>query len=126
MGTFDRQIATAKRLIEKNGQKITWRKLAKTTPDTDKPWIVEEDGETDYDNISIVFLPNNRQNNELIRYITGTEVTCGNVQGLMWGVPFTPSADDIVIRDGIELRIKSIDTLSPNGQIILHTIEFDQ
>lgn len=126
MGTFDRQIATAKRLIEKNGQKITWRKPGTSTPDTDKPWLPVATTPTDYTDISIVFLPNNRINNELLRYFGATEVTTGNVRGLMWAVSFVPTANDIVLRAGVELRVKSIDTLAPNGQVILHTIEFHE
>lgn len=126
MGTFDRQIATAERLIKKNGQKVTWRKPGTSTPDPSTPWLPAATAPTDYTDTSIVFLPNNRINNELLRYLGATEVTTGNVRGLMWAVPFTPAANDIVLRAGVELRVKSIDTLAPNGQIILHTIEFHE
>jgi len=126
MGQFDRQIETAKRLIAKNGQTVTWRKAGVDTPDTSKPWLPAADTPTDYDNVVICFLPPGRVGQELIRYLKGTEVTTGSVQGLMSAVSFEPAANDVVIRDGKTLRIKSIDPLSPNGQIILYTIEFDQ
>lgn len=125
MGKFDRQIETAKRLISKNGQTVTWRKVGVDTPDPSKPWKPAADTSTDTD-VVICFLPPGRIGQELIRYLKGTEVTTGSVQGLMSAVDFEPSANDVVIRDGKTLRIKSIDPLSPNGQIILYTIEFDQ
>ena len=125
MGQFDRAIETAKRLIAKNGQTVTWRKLGSTTPDPSTPWKPAADSPTDH-TAKIVFLPPGRIGQELIRYLKGTEVTTGSVQGLMSAVDFEPSANDVVIRDGNTLRIKSIDLLSPNGQIILYTLEFDQ
>lgn len=126
MGQFDRQIETAKRLIKKNGQLVTWRKLAATTPDASKPWLVAASTPTDYEDVSICFLPPGRVTQELIHYIKGSDVTTGNVQGLMAAQAFEPDAKDVVMRDGKTLRIKSIDPLAPNGQSILYTIEFDQ
>jgi len=125
MGQFDRQIETAKRLIAKNGQTVTWRKLGVATPDPSTPWKPAADTPEDH-SPKICFLPPGRVGQELIRYLKGTEVTTGSVQGLMSAVDFEPTANDVVIRDGKTLRIKSIDPLSPNGQIILYTIEFDQ
>jgi len=126
MGQFDRQIETAKRLIAKNGQTVIWRKPAVTTPDVLKPWKPAAATPTDYNDVKICFLPPGRVGQELVRYLKGTEVTTGSVQGLMSAVAFEPSANDIVIRDGKTLIIKSIDPLSPNGQIILYTIEFEE
>lgn len=126
MGRFDRQIETAKRLIAKNGQTVTWRKPAATTPDVSKPWLPVAALPTDYDDVVICFLPPGRIGEELIKFVKGSEVTTGSVQGLMASVSFEPDAKDIVLRDGKTLRIKSIDPLSPNGQVILYTIEFDQ
>ncbi len=63
----------------------------------------------------------------LVGYLKGTEVVTGSTKALMASVSFTPSIQDVVVRSsGETLRIKSIDPLSPNGQIILYTIEFDQ
>lgn len=125
MGQFDRAIETAKRLIEKNGQPVTWRKLVVDTPSPSAPWKPVSEGVNEYSTI-ICFLPLSRVGEELIRYLRGTEVTTGSVKGLMPVVDFEPSANDVVISNGNTLRIKSIDTLSPNGQIIVYTIEFDR
>jgi hypothetical protein len=129
MGRFDRQIETAKRAILKNGEFCTWRvpTAVVDTPPSDTPWKPTSDTPTDYDDISILFLPSSGSLNQLIHFIKGTEVTTGSTKALMASVAFVPSAKDVVIRSsGETLRIKSIDPLAPNGQNILYTIEFDQ
>jgi hypothetical protein len=123
MARFDRQIATALRLIQKNGQAITWRSLT-NDPDPAEPWnaantVVEHSG------IFICFVPvRDRETRKLFQYLTGMEVQVGQLAGLMGNVNFNPTAKDIVIRDGVELRISNLDLLSPNGQKILWTLEF--
>ncbi len=125
MGVYDRQIATALRLIKAKGQVVTWRKLDDGAPaDSSKPW--KPSAATPDDNtVSIVFLPPTKENKQLIRYLKGTEVPTGSLDGLMHAVSFEPAAKDIVIRDGKELVIKSIDPLSPNGEVILYFLEFE-
>jgi len=125
MGVYDRQIATAKRLISQKGQSVTWRQLADGAPvDSSKPW--KPSAATPTDNpVSIVFLPPLKENQELIRYLKGTEVPTGSVSGLMPAVTFAPAAKDVVIRNSVELVVKSIDPLSPNGEIILYFLEFE-
>lgn len=126
MGQFDRQIATAKRLIAKYGQTCIWRKVANGAPvDSLKPWKPTA-SETSDNNASIVFLPASRENRELLRYLKGTEIPVGSIQGLMPAVSFEPTLKDVVIRDGKQLRLKSIDPVSPNGEIILYTLEFEE
>lgn len=126
MARFDRAIESAKRNIARNGQSVTWRKLASETPDETKPWLVTADDPTDYEDVKICFLPPGRVGEELVAFLKGSDVTSGSVQGLMAAQTFEPDAADIVIRDGKTLRIKSIDPLSPNGQTVLYTIEFQQ
>lgn len=119
----DRYIALAKRLIEKSGQKVKWR-INLETPDADKPWKTQpitEDAE-DKD-VIIAFLPRDRLDTQLIR-ATDQSIPIGSVYGLMAPGDFSPSAKDTVIRDGNEIRINSIDTLSPAGVPLLYTIDF--
>lgn len=119
MGKFDRQIATAKRLIQKNGQLVQWKRTVKDLSTTN-PW---EQVETEpiLNDVYICFLPST---DPWIKYIKGTDVTAGALYGLMGQTSFDLSSGDVVIRDDKELRIKTIDKLSPNGQNILYTIEF--
>lgn len=125
MGRFDKQIATAKRAILKNGEKCVWRAPV-AVADPTKPWKPSSGAPVEYVDTPILFLPAGSIN-ALVRLIKGTEVPTGSTSGLMAEVAFVPSVKDVVRRsDGSTLRIKSIDPLSPNGQIILYTIEFDQ
>lgn len=125
MGVYDRQIATAKRLIAKFGQSVTWRVVADgTVSDADRPWLETPATPTDY-TVAIAFLPLERQFQELLRYIKGAEVATGSIYGLMGAVTFTPSLRDVVLRSAKEYRIRSIDELAPNGEPILYTVEFD-
>lgn len=126
MARFDRQIATAKRLIAKNGEKVKWRVIDDPTPtDPNKPWEPGPATPDDKD-VSICFLPIDRQTMETFNFIKGTEVPKGSVMGLMGQVNFEPNLKDVVIRDGKELRIASLDVLSPNGQKILYTVVFKE
>jgi hypothetical protein len=126
MGVFDRATATALRLIKKNGQSVVWRSNFDGSPiDSLKPWNKSDVTPTD-NNTVIVFLPiGARVERSTQRTQESDNVFTGYQYGYMGKVSFPISIKDVVIRNGIELRIKSIDTLSPNGEQILHEIEFE-
>jgi hypothetical protein len=124
MGVFDEEIQLALDLIEENGQFVVWRKLTNgVDPDPEKPW---EPGQATYvdNNVSIVFLPVDREGQESLHYMQNTEIATASLLGLMASVPFEPAEKDIVLRDSKELVIMSIDELSPNGQKILYELRF--
>lgn len=123
MARFDRAIATALKLIKKNGQEVVWRKVSTSIPDTAKPWLNGSATPVDKDCV-ICFLPINKEMREMLTFIRGTEVLGGSVAGLMGAVDFTPSPVDTVIRDGVVYTINNLDILAPNGQVVLYTIEF--
>lgn len=126
MGVFDRQIATAKRLITKNGAPMTWRTFADgALPDPSMPWKPGAAVPANH-GVHIVMLPENRLGYEWIKYLVGSDVPEGNGYGLMYAVPFTPSLNDTVVApDGRELKPTSIDPLAPNiTEIILYTVRF--
>lgn len=123
MGRFDRQIATALRLIKKNGQLVQWRQFQRADDPSD-PAAVIESAPVDRD-VYICFLPVDKDNKEFINYLRGTnEIKMGSLIGLMGQVSFEPDAADVVMRDGKPLEIFNVDLLSPNGQKILYTVEF--
>lgn len=125
MGQFDRQIATAQRLIKKNGQKIVWRKLADATPSNPaEPWNGGTNVPVEHSPF-LCFVPAKESATRVfMAYLAGTEIKTGRLAALMGAVDFVPDSKDIVVRDGVELRIDSIDVVSPNGQPILYMIEF--
>jgi hypothetical protein len=127
MARFDRAIKTAERLIERNGQSVIWRTVNDGTPsDPLKPWKPSDQADVDR-TAFICFLPVDKEAKQLFRFLRGTnDLPTGNIQGLMKGnVNFEPNLKDVVLRDGEILRIRSIDLLSPNGQKVLYTIEFE-
>jgi hypothetical protein len=125
MARFDAQIKTALRLIAKNGQAAKWRIVRDGAPvDSSKPWKPSQPATPVEHDVTICFLPITKEMRETIAYLRGTEVTTGSVMGYMGAVDFEPSSKDVVIRDGVEMRIENIDVLSPNGQIILYTAVF--
>lgn len=128
MALYDRQIETAKRMISKYGQSVTWRKRTEILEDDDKPWEPSEgdEGSPVDATVSICFLPMDLQNKKLIQYMTGKEVATGFLVGLMGEVSFSVDIKDTVVRGSEVLKIASIDTLAPNGRPILHTVEFQE
>lgn len=124
MGQFDWAIDLAKELIATNGQPVKWRVNRTVAPiDVNKPWDVAQAAPVDHD-VTIVFLPDNRDNRELIAYLRGTEVPKGRVTGLMAATSFDPAAKDTVLRNGVALSVECIDALAPDGNAILYTLEF--
>lgn len=123
MARFDRQIATALRLIAKNGRKVTWRQFQRTE-DPNEPGRVIASPPIDRE-ATICFLPVDRDNKRFLQYIAGSnELKIGSEVGLMGQVEFTPDGADVVLRDSETLQIANFDKLAPNGQNILYTIEF--
>lgn len=126
MGQYDRQIATAKRLIAKYGQSVTWRQIRNgAINNAATPWKPSASEVTEK-TAQIAFFPYTTENKQLLRHLLGTEVPVGSLTGYMPSVDFEPALKDTVVRDNKVLSIKSIDPISPNGQIILYTIQFEQ
>lgn len=127
MGEYDRQIATAKRLIAQKGRKVVWRKHAPgVLPDAAKPWEPGSDTTTDYP-VTIVFLPEGLQTRAFMQTVLGTDIVAGFDYGLMAAVSFAPTIKDEVYDEaGAELlrTVQSVDPLAPNGDIILYTLRF--
>lgn len=121
-GRYDRQVNTVKQLIAKYGQIVTFKRFG--FPDTGE-FAVEDITE----DIPMLFLSPSASGEsqlakELLQYLSGTTIASGVLRGYCGAFSQTPLLTDTFIRAGQELSIKAIDTLSPNGQVILHTVEF--
>lgn len=124
MAEYDRVIATATRLIKKKGQLVKWQIINDPVPpDSNKPWNQAAATPEEKD-VYICFLPIDRQTFETLGYMKGNEIPKGSVMGLMANVDFEPNLKDVVLRNNKQLRIETINILSPNGQQILYTIIF--
>lgn len=127
MARFDAQVKTALRLIEKNGQVVTWRIVRDEPPvDSAQPWKPTNDATPVEKNVSICFLTVDRQTFESLSFMDNGEIPQGAVMGYMGKVDFVPSLKDVVVRDGKELRVYYIDELKPNGQTILYKMVFKE
>lgn len=129
MGVFDRQIATAKRLIAKYGETVTWHSAPPSVPtDDDTPWNGTDVAPIDRPGIKVAFFPTESSIGQLIRMMRNSDVPTGNELGYMAQVPFEVSSlDTLTRRDGSVYRIKNIDPLDPNGEgVILYTLEFQE
>jgi hypothetical protein len=130
MGVYDRQIATAARLIAAKGQLCMWREPGTPTGPANIP---VEGVPADYP-VSIVFLSNSKNEGLaglLSMFRDLPDVPTGGMRGLMAAVPFTPSLMGRVARATTfaepALNImddKGIDVLNVNGEIILYYLRF--
>lgn len=121
MARYDSAIATAKRLIQKDGQTVTWSKSALTPIDPDQPWLGDTSVVTNYTPF-VCFVPASGGFYTLIQYLKGTEVPKTGTYGLMAPQAFMPEITDLVMRNNSPLKIATIDTLQPNEQVVLHIL----
>jgi len=129
MGVFDRQIRSVERLVKKYGQLVTIMSSVPDTPDPNKPWEQVEDVPVSTD-VYMVFLSPSVSGSallgkEFIEYVKGSELKVSEVRGYMATTSVKPKVSDVVLRDGKELKIRALDILSPNGQDLLYTVEFE-
>lgn len=125
MGVYDRQIAAAKRMIAKYGEKCVWNANgSEVAADPSKPWATTDASTTNYPNTTIAWFPMNEQTRKRLQYSKDSEVPTGSFQGYMPQVAFNPSLKDTITKkDGTILRIYDIDPIDPNGEgAILYTI----
>lgn len=123
MSQYARQIATAKRLIEKHGENVIWTKRVVT--EGDKPWK-EVAGQAEEFPVSMLFLrPGSSLATAIFQLMKGTDVVTGGVRALMAAqVSFEPEMTDYVVRDGVSMSISRFNPLAPAGIAILYEIEF--
>lgn len=117
-----RAIATAKRLIDKNGQSVVWRKPAPADP-TAKPWRDVRDGEPTDTPVKIVWVtPKFLQTMAFLINDKGTDVPKGVEQALMAAQTFEPELTDRVVIGGVEWSLFRVDPVKPNGTPILYRL----
>lgn len=118
MGVFDRQIASAKRMIAKYGEFCIFKQTGDGVPlDPEKPWEVPETDPVDHTNIKIAFFGLDVEKYKMYQEMFGTEVPTGIYMAYMANVPFTPSLKDSIRRkSGAMLSIVNINVVNPNGE----------
>lgn len=124
MGTYDRQVATAERLIREKGKAVQLVRQTTTTPDPTKPWEPGESTETLTDAYG-VFLNFNQNDMETMSKMAGaSEVQASDRKVLLAaaaaGNPPTTN-DKLRDADG-DWSIEWVQVLAPNGENILYTL----
>lgn len=130
MGVYDRQIASAKRIIAQKGQQVTWVSVGAGTGGTAAAPAAESLNEH---TVTIAFLPIDREYLRTIQSVMrDTDIASGYLQGLMGQVDFKPTLADRVIRrvNGVDETYRiipdnGIEEIDPNGEgVILYTVRF--
>lgn len=121
MARFDSAIATAIRLIKKNGMQCAWTKETLTPIDPSQPWLGDTSVDVVY-NPYICFVPASGSNYNLVKLLGGTETPAVKTWGLMAPQSFEPKLTDLVTRNGEPLKMGVLDSLQPNEQIVLYMI----
>lgn len=124
MGTYDRQVATAERLIREKGKPVQVVRQSTTLPDPDRPWEPGEPVETLTDAYG-VFLNFNAEDMETMSKMAGaSEVQSSDRKVLLAaaaaGTPLTTN-DKLRDADG-DWSIEWVQVLAPNGENILYTV----
>lgn len=124
MGTYDRQVATAERLIREKGKPVQVVRQSTTLPDPNRPWEPGEPVETLTDAYG-VFLNFNAQDMETMSKMAGaSEIQSSDRKVLLAaaaaGAPLTTN-DKLRDADG-DWSIEWVQVLAPNGENILYTV----
>jgi len=127
MGYYDRQIATALRMIEAKGQAVTWEQRTASGGTAAKP------GDTVVAThaVNIAFLPLEREYLQtFLSMMKGTDVPSGLILGYMGQVDFVPTLKDTVLRGSERLSIaddNGIEVYDPNGEgVILYVLRLSR
>lgn len=127
MERFDRQIKTAQRLIKKNGQAVVWVEKGSTSGvNPPNAWRgADAAANVRHEGVMICFVPiESKEDLAAFRFMHESDVQVGSTFGLMGAVPFNPTANHYIERDGEILNIRKLDCLKPNGKPILYLVEF--
>lgn len=121
--TYQRQIATVKRLIAEKGGLCTY--VSKTTGsslDSSKPWRETNNGDLEVPNIRAVFIPAKKGRTEQDRVQSGVNEVYIAAASLP---DVSPKPGDAIIRanETTQWRVTTVDTLNVNGELIVHIIQ---
>lgn len=121
MGVFNRQIETARRLIDRFGEACLWQKPGEKDPG-EKPWVGTSVDTPDPVPVKIAFFPNGGDASiaAVIAALGDTDVNVASEYGLMGAVDFDPATSDTLTdSSGRAVEIVRMTPLAPNGEVIL-------
>jgi hypothetical protein len=118
---INRAIATAKRLIEANGQSVLWRVPFRASP-VDQPWRDTEAGDPIDTPVKILWVTPKFRTMAFLQLLKGTDIPIGTEEALMPAYAFTPDQTDLLVVDGVEQSLYRIDPLKPNGVPVFYRL----
>ena len=121
MPVYTQQIATAKRLLAKYGQSVSVYSYSDNTPDATKPWRTSAPTSSVQTGTAAFF-------DYDVKHIDGELIHVGDKKVLLAAKGLTskptPKGE---IRVGADIwKIVNVNTLSPNGEDILYTLQVRQ
>lgn len=128
MGVFDRQIATARRLIDRYGEACLWQQPGDKDP-SKKPWQGSAVDTPDPIPVKIAFFPNGAENNfaAVLQALGDTNVNTASEYGLMAAVDFDPAtSDSLTDSSGRAVEIVDLSPLRPNGEVIFWKLQLER
>lgn len=124
--TYERQIASAKKLIEKFGGDCTYVSSVRGAPtDTDKPWREADVADTQTA-VKAAFVPYQTQSRPGLSQSEQVPVAVNEVYVAAASMPsVTPRVGDGILRgsDQVRHRITSVDTYNINGEVIMYVFQ---
>ena len=123
MGVYDRQIASAKRMLAKFGELCTVNSIVDVpVSDPSQPWNDSPNLPVAHMGIRICFFPLNEKQRRTVQATDGdlTGYECAYIGQL----PFTLGLKDFIVRSSGKIaKVISFDALDPNGEgVILYTV----
>lgn len=122
MANYNRQIATAKRLIAKYGSKVTYNRIRDVEANPETPWIPGGPVTTSKTIDAVFVNSSSTLAQTLAAFMAGTTIPDGQITVFIPDIGFAPSPKDTIIKDGVEYRFKGIGILQPAEQIIMSSI----
>lgn len=118
MDKFARALATAKRLIDKNGQAVVYRRAFRATP-VDQPWRDLAAGDPDDTPVRILWVKPTLRTMFFLENDRKDDVPKGVEQAIMAAQDFEPDLKDVVLINGVPQRLYRLEPIKPNGDVIL-------
>jgi hypothetical protein len=124
MANYANDIKQAQAAIKEAGQLVTWRKLPRN-PDSLQPWkeVNPPPAPLDYP-VYLLYLSGSLSN-AFRHLMQNTDVTEGAFDAIIaGGLTFTPELTDTLITPDETLVISDIDSLAPDGTVIIWYLRF--
>lgn len=118
---IDRAIATAKRLIEANGQAVIWRRALRAAP-IGQPWRDVALGAPDDTPVSILWITPKLRKLAFLQLAEKIDIPNGVEEALMPAQSFEPELQDCVVVNGVAQSLYRVDPLKPNGTPIFYRL----